>query len=116
MLHLFALQNAVSSTAGHTSNVQKLRTVDHVVICASGEREFKKVLQLSKAYSPTFASRHTYSLGLDLETKTAFVLPKRRSDPGLHARGRNLASRVEALWRRIGLPSHDGLVGRRHGR
>lgn len=31
--HFFALENAISSTAGHTSYVQELRAVDHVVVC-----------------------------------------------------------------------------------
>jgi len=33
MSHFFALQNAVSSTTGHSGNVQQFCAIDHVVIC-----------------------------------------------------------------------------------
>jgi hypothetical protein len=32
MARLFALQYAVSTTSGHSRNVQKLGTVDHVIV------------------------------------------------------------------------------------
>ena len=31
--HFLALQDTISSPSGHTCNIQKLRAVDHVVIC-----------------------------------------------------------------------------------
>lgn len=31
--NFFALENAISTTTGHASNVQQLGTVDHMVIC-----------------------------------------------------------------------------------
>lgn len=30
---LFTLQDTVSSTSGHASHIQKLRTVDHMIVC-----------------------------------------------------------------------------------
>jgi hypothetical protein len=34
MSHLFALENSITSTSSHACNIKKLRTVDHMVICA----------------------------------------------------------------------------------
>lgn len=31
--NLFTLQDTVSSTSGHTSHIQELRTVDHMIVC-----------------------------------------------------------------------------------
>ena len=54
MSSFLALENTVTTTPRHASNVQQLRAVDHVVV---------------------FSPRNTNALGFDLEAQTAFVLP-----------------------------------------
>ena len=43
MARLFALQYAVSTTSGHSRNVQKLGTVDHVIVCSSLACRFSRI-------------------------------------------------------------------------
>lgn len=71
---LFALEYAITTTSSHTSNIEKLGAVDHVVV---------------------LASRNTNSIGLNLEAQAAFIFPQRRGDSRLHAWWRDLAGGVK---------------------
>jgi hypothetical protein len=74
--NLFTLQNTISSTTGHTSYIQQLGSVNHVVILAS-------------------SNANTSSL--DLEAQAALVLPQRSGDTGLHAWRGLLAGSIKTL-------------------
>jgi len=86
MSNLFALQNAVSSPSGHTSHVEQLCSIDHVVIFATG---------------------NTDTTSLDLKAKTAFIFPQSGCYPRLHARGRVLTRGIKGVVRlHAGLTIH----------
>lgn len=81
----FALENTVTTTPRHASNVQKLCAVNHVVI---------------------FASRNTNAFSFDLEAQATLVLPKSRSDPRLHAWRSNLTRSVRYMCLEVLLSSN----------
>ena len=74
MARLLALQDTVATSARHTSDIQELRSVDHVVVLAPG---------------------HADAVGFDLEAKTALIFPQCRGDPWFHAMRRDLSARIE---------------------
>lgn len=41
--HLFAFEDAVSSTASHPGNIQQLSTVDHVVVCQNRQNQVQTI-------------------------------------------------------------------------
>jgi len=73
MAGLFALQNTVSPTSRHTSYIQQLRAVDHVIV---------------------FSASDTHAVRLDLKAQTTLVFPQSSGDSGLHARGSDLTGSV----------------------
>ena len=97
MSSLLALENTVTTTPRHASNVQQLRSVDHVVV-----------------FSPCNAN----TLGLDLEAQAALVFPEGRSHPWLHTWWSNLTRSVRYVLCLEMLLSSDGTrwPGRSHGR
>lgn len=85
---LLALQDAVSSTPGHSGYIQQFCTVNHMVIFSAGNTDATRV---------------------DLKADTALVLPERRSDFRLHAWWSYLACGVRHA---IGvLTSSHGRIG-----
>jgi hypothetical protein len=73
---LLALEYSVATTTRHSSDVQELRTVDHMII---------------------FPSSYANAICLDLETKTALVFPERRGYSRFHPVRRNLTGCIESL-------------------
>jgi hypothetical protein len=73
---LFALQYAVSTTTRHSRDIQKLRSVDHVI-----------VLTASNAYALRFY----------LKAQTALVFPQCGSHTRLHSWWSDLAGVIESL-------------------
>ena len=74
MASLLALQDAIATSTRHTSDVEKFRAIDHVVV---------------------LASCYANAVRLDLKTQAALILPQGRGDPRLHAWGCHLTSGVE---------------------
>lgn len=74
MTDLLALENTVTASAGHASDVEELSAVDHGIV---------------------FPASNTDASCFNLEAQTAFILPQRGSDTGLHTGGCDLASCVE---------------------
>lgn len=78
MAKLFALENSITSTAGHASYIEQLCTIDHVVICGGGKKsQSKEYLQLtlSSRNELTFSSSYTHSLRFHLVAETPFIFP-----------------------------------------
>lgn len=73
---LLALQDTITTSTRHASDVQQFGAVDHVVV---------------------FTSRNADAICLDLEAEAALVFPKSCSDSWLHAVRRDLACRIERL-------------------
>jgi hypothetical protein len=78
-----ALQDAVTTTSRHASHIEELCAVNHVVI---------------------LAPCHANTVTLNLEAQATLILPQSRCHSGLHARRRDLPSRIEGalkalLWR-----------------
>lgn len=71
---LLALENTVTASAGHASDVEQLGAVDHGIV---------------------FPASNTDASRLDLKAQTALIFPQRGSHTRLHAGGRNLTSCVE---------------------
>lgn len=99
---LFAFQDTISSASCHSCNVEKLCSVDHMVIF------FK--LGLVKATIETRDTKHTFSsgnaetLGLNLKAKASFVFPQSGGDSRFHSGRSNLTGGVEWLvLRTVGL-------------
>jgi hypothetical protein len=65
MARLFALQYAVSTTSGHSRNVQKLGTVDHVIVCSSLACRFSR--RTDPRVHLTFTTSNAYAFRFDLE-------------------------------------------------
>lgn len=111
---LLALENTIATTARHSSDVQELGAVNHVVV---------------------FTPSHTHAIRLDLEAQAAFIFPESSGDSRLHAVRRDLTRliKVSAIlgagrgWRRRrraigrhggqrqGLGHHRAGHGRSHG-
>lgn len=73
---LLALKDAISSTSRHAGDIEKLSSIDHVIV---------------------LAARNTNALGLHLEAKTAFVFPESGSYTRLHSWRSNLTGVVKGL-------------------
>lgn len=73
---LLALENTVATSTRHTSDVQELRTVNHMVVL-----------------SPSNAN----AVRFNLEAQAALVLPQSRGDPRLHTVRCDLSSGVERV-------------------
>lgn len=71
---LLALENTVTASAGHASDVEELGAVDHGIV---------------------FPASNTDASRFNLEAQTAFILPQCGSDTRLHTGGCYLASCVE---------------------
>lgn len=71
---LLALQDTITTTTCHTGNVQKLRTIDHVIVLAPS---------------------HAHAICLDLEAQAALIFPKSCSDSRFHAMRCDLTSGIE---------------------
>ena len=97
MPSFLALENTVTTTPRHASNIQQLRAVNHVVV---------------------FSPRHANALGFNLEAQAAFVFPEGCSHPWLHTWWSNLTRSVRYVLRLEMLLSPDGTrwPGRSHGR
>lgn len=97
MSSLLALENTVTTTPRHASNVQQLRSVDHVVV---------------------FSPRDTNTLGFDLKAQAALIFPEGRSHPWLHTWWSNLTRSVRYVLCLEMLLSSNGTwwPGRPHGR
>lgn len=90
---LFALKDAVSSTSRHAGNVEKLSSIDHVIVYnVSVGTTF-----LQEKFPLTLAARNANALGLYLEAKTAFVFPESGGHTRLHSWRSNLTSVVKGL-------------------
>lgn len=76
MTNLLALEYTITSSSGHSGNVQQFRSINHMVI---------------------FTTRDTYTLGFDLEAETSFVLPKCGGHPWFHPCGRNLSCCIKRM-------------------
>lgn len=98
MSNLLALQNAVPSSSGHTSHIQQLGSVDHVVvygICGQ-PKQFPTALHHS---THTFTAGNADSASFHLEAKAALVFPERGCHPRLHSWRRVLPRGVECVVR-----------------
>jgi hypothetical protein len=73
MADLLALEDTVPTTSSHTSHVEQLGTVDHVVVLSAG---------------------NTDSLSFYLITQAPFVFPQGGGDSRLGTRGRQLSSGI----------------------
>ncbi|KAI7288208.1 hypothetical protein KC345_g112 [Hortaea werneckii] len=80
---LLALQNTIATSTRHSSNIEKLRAVDHMVV---------------------LASCNANSVRFDLKAKTAFIFPKGSRHPWLHSRRRDLASCVKRALKLLPRP------------
>ena len=97
MPSFLALENTVTTTPRHASNVQQLRAVNHVVV---------------------FSPRHANTLGFNLETQTTLVFPERSSHPRLHTWRSDLTRSIRYVRLLEMLLSSNGTwwPGRAHGR
>lgn len=76
MAHLFALQNSISSTTRHSSHIEKLGAIDHVVV---------------------FSACHADTSGLNLETQATLIFPQSCRNPRLHTVRRYLPCGIHSL-------------------
>lgn len=74
MARLLALEYAIATSTRHSSNIKKLRAVNHVIVLAPCNAD---------------------SVRFDLKAKTAFVFPKGSRNPWLHTGRRDLPSCVK---------------------
>jgi len=91
---LLAFEDTVSAASGHSSYVQQLRAIDHVII---------------------FTTSYTHALGLYLEAKAAFVFPQRCSHAGFHPWRCNLSGVVKLMWLVVTLCAWNGRCCRYRG-
>ena len=97
-----ALQNAVSASSSHSSNVKKLSTIYEVVVWKIGLANRIMASSRSstlKTFPLTFATSYANALGFDLEAQTAFVFPESCRYAGFHSWRRNLTSRIDGPLR-----------------
>ena len=80
---LLALQNTITTSTRHASNIEKLRAVDHMVV---------------------LASCNANPVRFDLKAKTAFVFPEGSRHPWLHSRRRDLAGCVKRALKLLPRP------------
>jgi hypothetical protein len=73
---LLALQNAVTTAARHSSDIQKLGAVDEVVVFSAGD---------------------TDALGFDLEAEASLILPQCGGHAGLRAGRRDLSRLIDGV-------------------
>lgn len=74
MARLLALQDAIATSTRHSSNIEKLRAVNHVIVLAPCNAD---------------------SVRFDLKAKAAFIFPKGSRHPWLHPRRRDLPGCVK---------------------
>lgn len=97
VLQLLALEDAVSSSAGHACYVEELGAVDHMVIFLCQNLALKLDVR-----ERTFTASNACTLDINLEAQCGLILPKCSSDSRLHANRRNLTSCIHALRGRRG--------------
>jgi hypothetical protein len=94
MSNFLALQNAISTTTSHASNIQQFRAVDHVVILRKLEKNF---IMEEPNRQQTFSSSDADAARLHLETQATLILPERRRHSRFHTRRRDLSRLVKSL-------------------
>jgi hypothetical protein len=106
--HFLAFEDAISTSSGHSSDIEELCAVDHMVIC----RLSQQMSSGTRTFDRTFSPSNTDTLGLDLEAKASFIFPQSRSDSRLHACWSDLTRGIHVL--RLGvLRARDWSLARR---
>lgn len=84
------LQNAVTSTASHSRDIQKLCAIDHVVVYIESDTIFKK----RDSDHLTMTASDTDTIRLHLKAQCALVFPDSRGHFWFHAWRQQLASLI----------------------
>jgi hypothetical protein len=94
VLLLLAFEDAVPTATGHAYNVEKLGTINHVVVySAQGQ-----LSSFNMGEVLAFSSCNTSSLDINLKAQCALILPQGCCDPGLDSWRRNLTCSVHLHW------------------
>jgi hypothetical protein len=110
MSHFFTLKNTISSASSHSCNIQKLCTINHVIVCDYPSAHFETDLKKKGGgFHHTLSSSNTNSFCLNLETQATFIFPQGCSNSGFHAGRSYLASSIKSLLRSIALTRHARL-------
>ena len=90
---LLTLQNTVTAATSHSRYIQKLGTIDHMIIWQQSVFRFVWLISCSQN-SLTLSSRNADSLGFHLVAKTTLILPQGRGHARLRAWWGDLSGRI----------------------